>query len=125
MVNVCFAGSNLGAMSAEHLAPQGRVLDRRQHGARCPTKPREGGVGNVLNNYRELAMPHFGPELVEVMRNALEEVMTRVPPQYSNPTTKTYLAQCILKTAAHGQIRQNELVAAAAEQIQAAIALVT
>lgn len=70
-------------------------------------------------------MPHFGPELVEIMRNALEEVMTRVPPQYSNPTTKTYLAQCILKTAAQGQIRQNELVAAAADQIQAAIELVT
>ena len=70
-------------------------------------------------------MPHFGPDLVEIMRNALEEVMTRVPPQYSTPTIKTYLAECILKAAAQGQISQNELVAAAADQIQTAITLLT
>jgi hypothetical protein len=70
-------------------------------------------------------MPHFGPELVEVMRNALEEVMTRVPSQYSTPTTKTYLSECILKAEAQGQISQNELVAAAADQIQVAVTLFT
>jgi hypothetical protein len=70
-------------------------------------------------------MPHIDPELVEVMRNALEEVMTRVPSEYSTPATKAYLAECILKAAAQGQIRQNELVAAAADQIQVAMALST
>jgi hypothetical protein len=70
-------------------------------------------------------MPHFDPELVEVMRNALEEVMTRVPLKYSTPATKAYLAECILKAAAQGQICQNELVAAAADQIQVAMALLT
>jgi hypothetical protein len=70
-------------------------------------------------------MPHIDPELVEVMRNALEEVMTRVPSEYSTPATKAYLAECILKAAAQGQIRQNELVAAAADQIQLAMALST
>jgi hypothetical protein len=56
------------------------------------------------------------------MRNALEEVMARVPSEYSTPTTKVYLAQIILKVAAQGQVSKNELVAAAASQIQTAIA---
>jgi hypothetical protein len=38
-------------------------------------------------------MPHFDPELVEVMRDALDEVMTKVPSEYSTPATKAYLAQ--------------------------------
>jgi hypothetical protein len=59
------------------------------------------------------------------MRNALEEVMTKVPSEYSTPTTKSYLAECILKAAAQGQISRNELVAAAADQIQVAITLFT
>jgi hypothetical protein len=68
-------------------------------------------------------MPHFDPELVEVMRDALEEVMTKVPSKYSTAATKAYLAECILKTAAQGQISRKALVVAAADQIQAAITL--
>ena len=66
-------------------------------------------------------MPQFAPELIQVMRNALEEVMARVPSEYSTSTTKVYLAQIILKAAAQGKIRKNELVAAAASQIQTVI----
>ena len=66
-------------------------------------------------------MPHFDPERIRVMRNALEEVMTKVPSEYSTPTTKLYLAEVILKAAAQGQISHNGLVAAAANQIQVAI----
>ena len=72
-----------------------------------------------------LLMPHFDPELVEVMRDVLEEVMTKVPSEYSTPATRAYLAECILRTAAQGQISRHELVAAAADQIQAAITLFT
>ena len=72
-----------------------------------------------------LLIPHFDPELVEIMRDALEEVMTKVPSGYSTPATKAYLAECILKTAAQGQMSRNELVAAAADQIQVAIVLFT
>jgi hypothetical protein len=46
------------------------------------------------------AMPTFGPELTRVMRTALEEVMTRVPAEYSTPAMKARLAECILKAAA-------------------------
>jgi hypothetical protein len=70
-------------------------------------------------------MPHFDPELVEVMRDALDEVMTKVPSGHSAAATKAYLAECILKTAAQGQISRNELVAAAADRIQMAITLFT
>ena len=70
-------------------------------------------------------MPRFDLELVEVMRDALDEVMTKVPLEYSTPATKAYLAECILKTAAQGQIGRNELVAAAADRIQVAITMLT
>ena len=47
-------------------------------------------------------MPQFAPQVVEDMRNALEDVMTRVPMEYSTTTVKVYLAECILKAAAQG-----------------------
>jgi hypothetical protein len=70
-------------------------------------------------------MPQFAPQLVQDMRNALEDVMTRVPFEYSTTAVKVYLAECILKAAAQGHISYNELVAAAADQIQVAISLFT
>jgi hypothetical protein len=66
---------------------------------------------------RNHAMQKFDPELVQVMRNALEEVMTKVPLEYSTSSTKAYLAECILKAAAQGQTSYDQLVAAAADQI--------
>jgi hypothetical protein len=68
-------------------------------------------------------MSHLTPDLAEVMRNALDEVMTKVPSEYSTPAIKAYLAERILKTAVQGRISRNELVAAAADQIQVAITL--
>jgi hypothetical protein len=65
------------------------------------------------------------PQLVDVMRSALEEVMTRVPSEYSTSSTKAYLAECILKAAAQGHTTFDELVAAAADQIQPALSLFT
>jgi hypothetical protein len=63
------------------------------------------------------AMQKLDPQLVQIMRNALEEVMTRVPLEYSTSSTKAYLAECILKAAAQGQTGYDQLVAAAADQI--------
>ncbi len=70
-------------------------------------------------------MPMFDPELVQLMRNALEETMTRVPLEHSTPSTKAYLAECILKAAAQGQTTYDGLLAAAADQIQVALSLFT
>ena len=68
-------------------------------------------------------MPMFDPQLVQIMRSALEEVMTRVPLEYSTPAAKAYLAECILKAAAQGQTSYDELVSAAADQIQMVLSL--
>jgi hypothetical protein len=70
-------------------------------------------------------MPQFAPHLILVMRSALEDVMTKVPLEYSTPATKAYLAECILKAAAQGQTSYNELVAAAADQIPVILSLFT
>jgi hypothetical protein len=70
-------------------------------------------------------MPQFDPRLISLMKNALEDVMTRVPMEYSTPATKAYLAECILKAAAQGHTTYNELVAAAADQIQVILSLFT
>jgi hypothetical protein len=59
------------------------------------------------------------------LRKALEEVMTRVPLEYSTPATKAYLAECILKAAAQGHTSYNDLVAVSADQIQVIVSLFT
>jgi hypothetical protein len=70
-------------------------------------------------------MSHFDPELVQIMRSALEEVMTKVPLEHATQGTKAFLAECILKAAAQGQTSYDGLLAAAADQIQSALTLVT
>jgi hypothetical protein len=70
-------------------------------------------------------MPQFTPQLIRDMRNALEDVMTRVPDEYVTAAVKVYLAECILKAAARGHTNYNELVSAALDQIQTAISLFT
>ena len=63
-------------------------------------------------------MPQFDPELIQLMRSVLEDVMTRVPLEITGTTTKVHLAEAILKSAAQGHWSYNELLAAATNQIQ-------
>jgi hypothetical protein len=70
-------------------------------------------------------MAKIDPQFVDVMRRALEEVMTKVPLEYSTSSTKAYLAECILKAAAQGRTTFDELVVAASDQIQSALSLFT
>ncbi|HTO65279.1 MAG TPA: hypothetical protein VMM15_28970 [Bradyrhizobium sp.] len=63
-------------------------------------------------------MPQFDRELVALMRTALDDVMTRVPPEISGIATKAVLAECILKAAAQGHTSYNELLSAATDHIQ-------
>jgi hypothetical protein len=70
-------------------------------------------------------MTKFDPELVQVMRAALEEIMQRVPVEYSTPATKAYLAECILKAAAQGQTSYDALMATAADHIPAIATLLS
>jgi hypothetical protein len=68
-------------------------------------------------------MPQFDPELVALMRIALDEVMSKVPPELSSATAKAYLAECILKAAAQGHTSYSELLAAATDHIQTIVSM--
>jgi hypothetical protein len=68
-------------------------------------------------------MPTFSPELIQTMRAALEEAMTKVPLERATPGVKAHLAECILKAAAEGQTSYEGLIAAAAEQLQTILSM--
>lgn len=56
-------------------------------------------------------------QLLQVARAALEEVMTKVPLEYSTSATKVHVAEFILKAVARGETSYGALVAAATCQI--------
>src|SRR5262249_53967787 len=70
-------------------------------------------------------MPSYSPELIQVMRAVLDEVMTKVPLEQATPGIKAALAECILKAAAEGQTSYEGLIAAASEQIQTILSMLT
>jgi hypothetical protein len=70
-------------------------------------------------------MPSFSPALIQTMRAALDEVMTKIPLEQATPGIKASLAECILKTAAAGQTSYDGLIAAASEQIQSILSMLT
>jgi hypothetical protein len=51
------------------------------------------------------------------MRAVLDEVMIKIPAHEATPAVKAYMAEIILKAAASGQMRYEDLLAAASEQI--------
>ena len=63
-------------------------------------------------------MPSYSPELIQIMRAALDEVMTKVPLEQATPGIKAALAEYILKAAAEGETDYESLVAAGSDQIQ-------
>ena len=68
-------------------------------------------------------MPQFDPELIQVMKRVLEDVMTRVPLEHSTPAAKAYPAECILKAAAKGNANYDALVAVASDQVLTILSL--
>jgi hypothetical protein len=70
-------------------------------------------------------MTSYEPQLVQTMRAALEEVMTRIPAEQATVGVKAAVAELILKTAAQGQTTLDGLVGAASEQIQAIVSMLT
>ena len=77
---------------------EGRTALRRRAPVNdaTPTAKERSCRNSILNSF-------------EVMRKVLEEVVTRVPLEISNTTTKAYFAECFLKTAAQGHTAYNEL----------------
>jgi hypothetical protein len=70
-------------------------------------------------------MPSYGPELIHTMRAALDDVMTKVPLDQATPGVKAALAEYILKAAAQGQTSYEGLIAAASDQIQAILSMLS
>jgi hypothetical protein len=54
-------------------------------------------------------MPSYSPELIQTMRAALDEVITKVPVEQATPGIKAALAEYILRAAAEGQTKLREL----------------
>ena len=70
-------------------------------------------------------MPNYSPELIQTMRAALDEAMTKVPMDRATPGIKAHMAELILKAAADGQTSYEGLLAAASEQIQTVLSVLT
>ncbi|MEO6947698.1 MAG: hypothetical protein ABI150_14310 [Nitrobacter sp.] len=67
----------------------------------------------------------MNPQLIQIMRAALEEVMAKIPANESIFGLKAAMAEVILKAAAHGHTSFDGLVASASEQIQTVISMLT
>jgi hypothetical protein len=91
------------------------------------------GRGTVTSEYHgrlvqvkgEIGVPQFDPEVIQVMRSALEDAMTHVPAEYSTVEVKARLAEFILRTAAHGHTSYDALMSAATNQIHVIVSLFT
>ena len=70
-------------------------------------------------------MTHYDPETIQIMRAALDDVMTRVPPEHATASVKAHLAEFILKAAAQGQTTYDGLLAAATDQIKTIVSMLT
>jgi hypothetical protein len=70
-------------------------------------------------------MPSYSPELIQTMRAALDEVMTKVPLDQATPAIKAHMAEFILKAAADGQTSYDGLLAVASDNIQASLSMLT
>jgi hypothetical protein len=68
-------------------------------------------------------VPSYSPELIQIMRAALDEVMTKVPLEQATPGIKAALAEYILKAAAEGETDYANLVAAGADQIHTLLSI--
>ena len=70
-------------------------------------------------------MPSYSPELIQIMRAALDEVMTQIPVEQVTPGLKAHMAEVILTAAAEGQTSYEGLLALASDQIQTVLSMLT
>ena len=72
-----------------------------------------------------IIMAYYSPQLIHTMRAVLDAVMTQVPMNHATPGLKAHLAEVILQAAAQGVTSYDGLVAAASDQIQTIISMLT
>jgi hypothetical protein len=69
-------------------------------------------------------MPNFSPELIAIMRVALDDVMTHVPVEQATSAIKVRLAEFILRAAGDGHTSYDVLFVAAFSQIRTVLLIV-
>jgi hypothetical protein len=77
----------------------------------------------TLSIQQEANMPSYSPELIQTMRAALDEVLTKIPLEQATPGVKAALAECILKAAAEGQTSYAGLITVASGQLQTILSM--
>jgi hypothetical protein len=70
-------------------------------------------------------MSDYSPEVIQTMRAALDDVMTKVPVDQASVAIKARMAEYILKAAAEGQTSYDGLLVSASDYIQAVISMLT
>ena len=70
-------------------------------------------------------MASYSPELIQIMRAVLDEVMTKVPADQATSGVKAQMAELILRAAAQGQTTYDGLLATASDQIQTIVSMLT
>src|SRR5262249_1058410 len=91
--------------------------------------PRGRAEEHQANSRRRAAggwiMARYGPELIQIMRAVLDEVMTKIPVEQVTPGVKAHMAEVILKAAAEGQTSYDGLLTSASAQIQTIVSMLT
>jgi hypothetical protein len=87
-------------------------------GKRQTSNPAQAKTGDRI-------MPSYSPELIQIMRAALDDVMTRIPLDHVTPTVKAHMAEFILKAAAEGQTSYDGLLSSASDHIQTILSTLT
>ena len=70
-------------------------------------------------------MPNYSPDLIQIMRAALDEVMTQIPVEQVTPGLKAHMAEVILTAAAEGRTSYDGLLASASDQIPTILSMLT
>ena len=70
-------------------------------------------------------MASYTPELIETMRAALDDVMTKVPADQVTQEMKAQMATFILKAAAESQTTYEGLLTVASAQVQTILSMLT
>ncbi len=70
-------------------------------------------------------MADYSPELIQIMRTALDDVMTKIPLDQATIEIKVRMAEFILKAAAEGQTSYDALVNSASDHIQTILSMLT
>lgn len=67
-------------------------------------------------------MHHFSPEVIQVLRSILDEVMSNAPADQVTPAAKARMAEAILKAASNGQTSYEDLLDTASHQLNTILA---